>query len=88
MAQYDRVGNRTGINNGLDEIRLDEPVTGVLLFGRNSKATGRVAKQFRERETKKTYWALVKGVPKKREDKISTWLVKEQVRGADEGGHR
>ena len=27
VAQYDRAGNRTGINNGLEEVRLDEPVT-------------------------------------------------------------
>lgn len=27
IAQYDRPGNRTGFNNGFDEIRLDEPVT-------------------------------------------------------------
>ena len=27
IAQYDRPGNRTGINNGLDEILLEEPVT-------------------------------------------------------------
>ena len=33
--------------------------------------------------TKKTYWALVKGVPRKREDKISTWLVKEQTPDGD-----
>src|SRR5690606_36156467 len=27
IAQYDRPGNRTGINNGLDAVLLDEPVT-------------------------------------------------------------
>ena len=27
IAQYDRAGNRTGFNNGFDEIRLAEPVT-------------------------------------------------------------
>lgn len=32
---------------------------------------------FRARETKKTYWALVRGVPRKKQDKISTWMVKE-----------
>ena len=40
-------------------------------------------KHFRQRETKKTYWALVKGVPKKREDRISSWLVKEQTPDGD-----
>jgi len=27
IAQYDRVGNRTGFNNGFDDILLDQPVT-------------------------------------------------------------
>lgn len=27
VAQYDKPGNRTGFNNGFDEIRLDQPVT-------------------------------------------------------------
>ena len=43
----------------------------------------KLAEAFRARETKKTYWALVKGVPPKREDKISTWLVKEATPDGD-----
>jgi 23S rRNA pseudouridine1911/1915/1917 synthase len=39
--------------------RLDAPVTGVVLLARTSKAAGRLAKQFREREVEKIYWALV-----------------------------
>ena len=38
---------------------------------------------FRERTTKKTYWALVKGVPRTKEGKISTWLAKEQTPDGD-----
>src|SRR3546814_5437154 len=37
----------------------------------------------RERETKKTYWSLVKGVPRQHSDKISTWLVKEPTPDGD-----
>ena len=37
----------------------------------------RLAESFRARETKKTYWALVKGVPARKTGKISNWLVKE-----------
>ena len=32
---------------------------------------------------RRLYWALVRGVPKKHEDKISTWLVKEQTPDGD-----
>ncbi|MGI6853246.1 RluA family pseudouridine synthase [Mesorhizobium sp. 1B3] len=63
--------------------RLDRDTSGVLVVARTRLAAMRLAEAFRERETKKTYWALVKGVPKKREDKISTWLVKEQTRDGD-----
>jgi 23S rRNA pseudouridine1911/1915/1917 synthase len=41
--------------------RLDAPVTGVVLVARTSKAAGRLAEQFRERQVEKTYWALVEG---------------------------
>lgn len=63
--------------------RLDRDTSGVLVVARTRLAAMKLAEAFRARETKKTYWALVKGVPKKREDKISTWLVKEQTPDGD-----
>ncbi len=63
--------------------RLDRDTSGVLVVARTRLAAMKLAEAFRERETKKTYWALVKGVPKKREDKISTWLIKEQTPDGD-----
>lgn len=63
--------------------RLDRDTAGVLVVARTRLAAMRLAEAFRERETKKTYWALVKGVPKKREDKVSSWLVKEPTRDGD-----
>src|SRR5436309_6152571 len=39
--------------------RLDRPVSGVVLFARNSKAAGRLAEQFQKRQVVKTYWAAV-----------------------------
>jgi len=41
--------------------RLDGPVTGVVLFARNSKAARRLCEQFREGRVVKTYWAFVAG---------------------------
>ena len=41
--------------------RLDEPVSGVLLFARTSKAAARLSEQFRSRSVEKTYWAIVDG---------------------------
>lgn len=63
--------------------RLDRDTSGVLVVARTRLAAMKLAEAFRARETKKTYWALVKGAPKKREDKISTWLVKEQTAEGD-----
>lgn len=56
--------------------RLDRDTSGVLVVARTRGAAQQLTAAFRERDTKKTYWALVRGVPRKREDKISTWLVR------------
>ncbi|MBL8583438.1 MAG: RluA family pseudouridine synthase [Rhizobiaceae bacterium] len=63
--------------------RLDRDTSGVLVVARTRLAAMKLAEAFRGRDAKKTYWALVKGVPKKREDKISSWLVKEQTPDGD-----
>ncbi|AZN71786.1 RluA family pseudouridine synthase [Georhizobium profundi] len=63
--------------------RLDRETSGVLVVARTRGAAQALTAAFRERTTKKTYWALVRGVPKKREDKISTWLVKEATPDGD-----
>ncbi|MER2536448.1 MAG: RluA family pseudouridine synthase [Rhizobiaceae bacterium] len=63
--------------------RLDRETSGVLVVARTRLAAMKLAEAFRARETQKTYWSLVKGVPPKREDKISTWLVKEQTPDGD-----
>src|SRR6516164_1097370 len=39
--------------------RLDRPVSGVVLFARNSKAARRLAEQFQNRQVRKVYWAVV-----------------------------
>jgi 23S rRNA pseudouridine955/2504/2580 synthase len=63
--------------------RLDRDTSGVLVVARTRLAAMKLSEAFRARETEKTYWALVKGVPPRREDKISTWLIKEQTPDGD-----
>lgn len=63
--------------------RLDRDTSGVLVIARTRLAAMKFAEAFRGRDAKKTYWALVKGVPRKREDRISTWLVKEATPDGD-----
>ena len=63
--------------------RLDRDTSGVLVVARTRGAAQALTAAFRARDTQKTYWALVKGVPPKREGRISTWLVKEQTPDGD-----
>ena len=63
--------------------RIDRDTSGILVVARTRGAAVKLTTAFRERETKKTYWALVKGVPRKPEGRISTWLVKEATPDGD-----
>lgn len=56
--------------------RLDRPTSGVILFARTSKALERLNKMFREKQLKKTYWAVVKNKPKKEIDTLVNYLKK------------
>ena len=40
--------------------RLDRPTSGIVVFARTSKALSRLNKLFSDRETVKTYWAIVR----------------------------
>src|SRR5712691_11805124 len=41
--------------------RLDRPVSGVVVFARNTKAARRLAEQFQKREVTKIYWGALEG---------------------------
>ncbi len=58
--------------------RLDRPVSGVVLFARNSKAAQRLAEQFRERQVAKTYWGIVEGTLEPEQGVWEDWLRKIQ----------
>lgn len=58
--------------------RLDRPVSGVVVFARTSKSLERMNALFRDKETKKTYWAVVKNKPRKESDTLVHWLLKDE----------
>jgi 23S rRNA pseudouridine955/2504/2580 synthase len=58
--------------------RLDKDTAGCLLIAKTRFAAAALAKSFRHRSTRKTYWALVVGVPKPKQGRISTYLAKEE----------
>lgn len=56
--------------------RLDRPVSGVILFAKTSKALERMNAVFKNREVKKTYWAVVRNKPSQLSGTLVHWLVK------------
>jgi 23S rRNA pseudouridine1911/1915/1917 synthase len=64
--------------------RLDRPVSGVVLFARNSKAARRLAEQFQKHEVTKTYWAAVEGDVPEAEGVWEDWLRKLQTEARSE----
>src|SRR5262245_35033289 len=54
--------------------RLDRPVSGVVLFARNTKAARRLAEQFQRHQVRKVYWAVVDGEATPDEGTWEDWL--------------
>ena len=85
-----------GLRFGSDERprlvhRLDKDTSGVLLIARSAAAAAFFTRAFREKTTRKTYWAIVAGLPELRRGKIDLALAKgpgrggERVRANDDG---
>ena len=58
--------------------RLDRPTTGIVVFARTSKALTRMNELFSNRETQKTYWAVVKNRPSKDEDTLVHYIKRNE----------
>lgn len=58
--------------------RLDRPTTGIVVFARTSKALTRLNELFKNRETQKTYWAIVKNKPSKKEDQLFHFIKRNE----------
>jgi 23S rRNA pseudouridine1911/1915/1917 synthase len=58
--------------------RLDRPTTGIVVFSRTSKALTRLNDLFKNRETQKTYWAIVKNTPEKESATLEHFLVRNE----------
>lgn len=73
--------------------RLDRPVSGVIVFARNTKAARRLAEQFQGRQVTKIYWAIAEGDVQPPSGRWEDWLRKrpeesraEKVEPAAPGG--
>lgn len=58
--------------------RLDRPVSGIVIFAKTSKALTRLNEMFKNKEIKKTYWAIVKNAPKQAEGQLKNYLLKNE----------
>lgn len=58
--------------------RIDRPVSGIVVLARTSKSLERMNALFRERQTKKTYWAITREKPPNEEGVLVHWLLKDE----------
>lgn len=79
-AFADEKGNRPVLVH-----RLDRDTAGVLLVAKNRKMAADLGEAFRSRKTRKIYWALVEGVPKPSQGRISLYLAKGEGMGDARG---
>jgi len=56
--------------------RLDRPVSGCIVFARHVRAARKISEQFEGRMVRKTYWALVPGLPLSPEGTWTDFLQK------------
>lgn len=61
--------------------RLDRPVSGVMVWARNSRAARRLSEQFQTGKVTKQYWAVVSGGPVEKTGTWEDWLIVERHNG-------
>ncbi len=68
--------------------RLDRDTSGVLLVAKSRRIAADLGEIFRSRQAKKVYWAMVEGVPKPAQGRISLFLAKGEGMDRARGGGR
>ncbi|WP_114088445.1 RluA family pseudouridine synthase [Thalassospira profundimaris] len=63
--------------------RLDKDTSGVLLLARSASAAAALTRAFKDKTTRKLYWALVAGAPAEREGLIDAPLAKQGGKGGE-----
>ena len=63
--------------------RLDKETSGVLVIARSAAAAAFLARAFRDKTTRKIYWALVAGLPKPAQGRIDLALAKQPAQGGE-----
>jgi 23S rRNA pseudouridine955/2504/2580 synthase len=68
--------------------RLDRDTSGVLLIAKTRKMAADLGEIFRSRSAKKIYWAMVEGVPRPAQGRVSLYLAKGEGMGDSRGDNR
>ncbi|MDR2091049.1 MAG: RluA family pseudouridine synthase [Clostridiales bacterium] len=58
--------------------RLDRPTGGVMVFAKTSKAAARLSESMKEGDFEKTYFAVVDGIPKEKNGRLTHYLLKNE----------
>ena len=58
--------------------RLDQPVSGIMLFAKTSKGASRLSEQFREQELQKIYRAALVGKLRQKQGVLKSLIIKEK----------
>ncbi|MBD8890218.1 RluA family pseudouridine synthase [Roseibium litorale] len=72
-AFTDKKGNKPRLVH-----RLDRETSGIILVAKTRLAAQELTKSFRHRNTRKIYWAMLAGVPKPKQGRISTYLARDE----------
>ena len=57
--------------------RIDRPVSGAVLFAKTSKALVRLNEMIKNREVKKTYWAITEEMPQQEEATLRHYIARD-----------
>jgi 23S rRNA pseudouridine955/2504/2580 synthase len=68
--------------------RIDRDTSGVLLVAKTRKVAAELGEMFRSKQARKIYWALVEGVPKPAQGRISLYLAKGEGMAEKRSGPR
>ena len=63
--------------------RLDKETSGILVIARTAASAAFLTRAFREKTTRKTYWAVVVGLPRPQQGRIDVALLKAPGRGGE-----
>jgi 23S rRNA pseudouridine1911/1915/1917 synthase len=58
----------------------DEPMSGIVIFARTSRALTRMNEMLKKKEIRKTYWAIVKNLPSENSGHLLQYIYRDQDR--------